>query len=49
MNPQIVPIHRTESREDGMLFVRTDGIIDTMVNAPLIVAGKEAERARREK
>ncbi len=39
MNPQIVPIHRTESREDGMLFVRTDGIIDTMVHAPLIVAG----------
>jgi uncharacterized membrane protein len=39
MNPQIVPIHRIESREDGMLFVRTDGIIDTMVNAPLIVAG----------
>ncbi|MHA7733516.1 helix-turn-helix transcriptional regulator [Nitrosopumilus sp. S6] len=39
MNPQIVPIHRTESREDGMLFVRTDSIIDTMVNAPLIVAG----------
>lgn len=39
MNPQIVPIHRTEFREDGMLFVRTDGIIDTMVNAPLIVAG----------
>ncbi|RMW39476.1 MAG: MarR family transcriptional regulator [Nitrosopumilus sp.] len=39
MNPEIVPIHRTESQEDGMLFVRTDGIIDTMVNAPLIVAG----------
>ncbi|KFM17492.1 hypothetical protein AAA799P11_01324 [Marine Group I thaumarchaeote SCGC AAA799-P11] len=39
MNPQIVPIHRIESQEDGMLFVRTDGIIDTMVNAPLIVAG----------
>ncbi|WP_016939446.1 MULTISPECIES: MarR family transcriptional regulator [Nitrosopumilus] len=39
MNQQIVPIHRTEFREDGMLFVRTDGIIDTMVNAPLIVAG----------
>lgn len=39
MNPQIVPIHRTESREQGMLFVRTDGIIDTMVNTPLIVAG----------
>ena len=39
MNPQIVPIHRTELREDGMLFVRTDGIIDTMANAPLIAAG----------
>ena len=39
MNPEIVSIHRIESREDGMLFVRTDGIIDTMVNAPLIVAG----------
>jgi len=40
MNPQIVPTHRKEFlREDGMLFVRTDGIIDTMVNAPLIVAG----------
>ena len=39
MNSQIVPIHRTEFREDGMLFVRTDSIIDTMVNAPLIVAG----------
>ena len=39
MNPQLVPIHRTESREDGMLFVRTDNIIDSMVNAPLIVAG----------
>jgi len=40
MESQIVPIHRNEFlREDGMLFVRTDGIIDTMVNAPLIVAG----------
>ena len=40
MNPEIVPIHRKESlREDGMLFVRTEGILDTMVNAPLIVAG----------
>ena len=40
MNPEIVPIHRKEFlREDGMLFVRTDGIIDTMVNAPLIIAG----------
>ena len=40
MNPVIVPIHRKESlREDGMLFVRTEGILDTMVKAPLIIAG----------
>ena len=40
MNPEIVPIHRKESlREDGMLFVRTEGIFETMVNAPLIIAG----------
>ena len=40
MNPQIVPIHRKEFlREDGMLFVRTDGILETMVKAPLILAG----------
>ena len=40
MNPQIVPIQRIESfREDGMLFVRTDGILETMVKTPLIVAG----------
>ena len=40
MNPEIVPIHRIESpREDGMLFVRTEGILETMVNAPLIIAG----------
>ena len=40
MNPEIVPIHRKESlREDGMLFVRTDGILETMVNTPLIIAG----------
>ncbi len=40
MNPEIVPIHRKESlREDGMLFVRTDGILETMVKAPLIIAG----------
>ena len=39
MNPEIVPIHRKESlREDGMLFVRTDGILDTMVKIPLLVA-----------
>ncbi len=40
MNPQIVPIHRKEFlREDGMLFVRNDGIFETMVKAPLIMAG----------
>ena len=40
MNPEIVPVHRKESiREDGMLFVRTDGILETMVKAPLIFAG----------
>jgi len=40
MNPEIVPTHRRESlREDGMLFVRTDGILETMVKAPLIFAG----------
>jgi len=40
MNPEIVPTHRIESfREDGMLFVRTDGILETMVKAPLIIAG----------
>ena len=40
MNPEIVPPHRKESlREDGMLFVRTEGILETMVKAPLIIAG----------
>jgi uncharacterized membrane protein len=40
MNLEIVPVHREESiREDGMLFVRTDGILETMVKAPLIFAG----------
>jgi len=40
MNPELAPIHREESiREDGMLFVRTDGILETMVKAPLILAG----------
>ncbi|MGY5149524.1 MAG: MarR family transcriptional regulator [Candidatus Nitrosopumilus sp. bin_68KS] len=38
MNPEIVPIHRKEFlREDGMLFVRTEGILETMVKAPLII------------
>ena len=40
MKPEIVQIHRKEFlREDGMLFVRTDGILETMVKAPLIMAG----------
>jgi len=40
MNPQIELIHREEYlREDGILFVRTDGILETMVKAPLILAG----------
>ena len=40
MNSEIVPIQRIESfREDGMLFVRTDGILETMVKTPLIIAG----------
>ena len=39
MNPEIVPIHRKESlREDGMLFVRTESISETMVKVPLLVA-----------
>ncbi|MBL7001633.1 MAG: MarR family transcriptional regulator [Nitrosopumilus sp.] len=40
MNPQIVPIHRKGSlQEEGMIFVRTDGILETMVKAHLIFAG----------
>ena len=40
MKPEIVLIHRKEYlQEDGMLFVRTDGILETMVKAPLILAG----------
>ncbi len=40
MYPEIVPIHRKESlREDGILFVKTDSIFETMVKAPLIIAG----------
>ena len=39
MNSEIVPIHRKELLvEDGMLFVRTEGILETMVKAPLIMA-----------
>ena len=40
MNPEIMPIHRIGSlQEDGMLFVRTDTILETMVKAHLIIAG----------
>ncbi len=40
MNPKIIQIHRNQPslREDGMLFVRTNGILDTMVKIPLLVA-----------
>ena len=35
-----MPFHRNESLvEDGMLFVRTEGILNTMIKAPLILAG----------
>ena len=40
MKPVIAPMHRKEFlQEDGILFVRTDGILETMVKAPLILAG----------
>ncbi len=40
MNPEIVPVHTKESLvEDGMLFVRTEGILNTMIRTPLILAG----------
>ncbi|MDH3610750.1 MAG: MarR family transcriptional regulator, partial [Nitrosopumilus sp.] len=40
MNPEIVPIHRMEPLvEDGMLFVRTERILNTMIKMPLILAG----------
>ena len=40
MNLEPISVHSGESiREDGMLFVRTDGILETMVKAPLILAG----------
>ena len=40
MNIQIVSNPRKESfREDGMLFVRNDGIFETMVKTPLLLAG----------
>ncbi|MBA4453911.1 MAG: MarR family transcriptional regulator, partial [Nitrosopumilaceae archaeon] len=40
MNPEIVPFHRKEPLvDDGMLFVRTEGIVNTMLRTPLILAG----------
>ena len=40
MNPETVPIHRRGAiQADGMLFVRTVNIVDTMVKVPLLVAG----------
>ena len=40
MNPKIVPFQTKESLvEDGMLFVRTEGILNTMIRTPLILAG----------
>ena len=39
MNPEIMSMYGKESlREDGMLFVRTEAIFDTMVKIPLLVA-----------
>ena len=40
MNPEMEMAPIEESiREDGMLFVRTDSILETMVKTPLIIAG----------
>ena len=40
MNPQLEPNHTNESLvDDGMLFVRTEGILNTMIKIPLILAG----------
>jgi len=40
MSPKIAPIHRNEViQEDGMIFVRSDGILKTMIKAPLVLAG----------
>ena len=40
MNPEIEPLHRNESLvDDGMLFVRTEGILNTMIKIPIILAG----------
>jgi len=40
LNPEIEPFHRNESLvDDGMLFVRTEGILNTMIKIPIILAG----------
>lgn len=40
MNPETVPSYRRDSlREEGMLFVRTEGMLQVMIKAPLILAG----------
>lgn len=40
MNPELELTSKEESiREDGMLFVRTDSILETMVKMHLIIAG----------
>ncbi len=40
MNPEIIQYHRQESiQEDGMLFVRTEGILPTMTKALILLAG----------
>jgi uncharacterized membrane protein len=40
MNQQLIPLHRQESiLEDGMLFVRTESILQTMAKVPILLAG----------
>jgi len=40
MNQEMIEPHRQHSiQEDGMLFVRTEGIPPTMIKAPIILAG----------
>lgn len=40
MNQQLNPLHRQESiLEDGMLFVRTESILQTMAKVPILLAG----------
>jgi len=40
MNQQLNPLHRQESiLEDGMLFVRTESILQTMAKLPILLAG----------